>query len=177
VCGPRARATSPAGLFFVGAAVPYTTDTDIRDSVAGALGLGTGSSLPTHWTARLITTANNRGYYALRSVMLGRGYSAAQLDAWERAEDWNDRLGVLYAFLEARKSGAQIGGNLDQELKDALAELKGDAVVIAGEVVAPAGVAPGVIGFGDDATAEDRFILGTADGEGTFQLPDGSTRL
>lgn len=157
--------------------MPYTTDTDIRDSVAGALGLGAGTSLPTHWTARLITVANNRGYYTLRSVMLARGYSEAQIAAWERATDWNDRLGVLFAFLEARKSGAQIGGNLDQELENALAELKGDAVVVAGVVVEPAGAAPGVIGFGDDATAIDRFILGTADGDGQFQLPDGSTRL
>lgn len=155
----------------------YTTDTDIRDSVAGALGLGTGSSLPTHWTARLITIANARGYYTLRSVMLGRGYSSAQIDAWERATDWNDRLGVLYAFLEARKSGAQIGGNLDQELKDALAELKGDSVVVGGVVVEPAGVAPGVIGFGEDVTATDRFLLGDADGTGLFQIPDEATRL
>lgn len=156
--------------------MPYTTDTDIRDAIAGALGLASGSELPTHWTARIVTTGNNRGYYKLREVLLGRGFTVAQIAAWEGAANWNERLGVLYTMLEARKSGAQIGGDLDTELQAALEELKTVTLVIDDEPVYPT-LASGRIGRGERSTARDRYTLDTPDGTGDFSPPEDTTRL
>lgn len=156
--------------------MPYTTDTEIRDAIAGALGLVDGSELPTHWTARIVTTGNNRGYLKLREVLLGRGFTAAQVSAWEGAANWNERLGVIYTMMEARKSGAQIGGNLDAELEAALGELKTVTLVIDDEPVYPT-LASGRIGRGDRRTSSDRFTLDTPDGTGDFEPPEDSTVL
>lgn len=156
--------------------MPYITDSVLRDAVAGALGLASASDLPLHWTVRLISSANTRAYNKLREVLIGRGFTAAQVAAWEGAANWNERLGVIYSFLDARKSGAEIGGNLDSELEAALEELKTISLVIDDEVVLPT-PANSRIGRGDMRTADDRFTLSAPDGSGDFEPPTDTTRL
>ncbi len=156
--------------------MPYITDSELREAVAGALGLASAADLPVHWTGRIVSSANTRGYNKLREVLIGRGFSAAQVAAWEGAANWNERLGVIYAFLEARKSAADIGGNLDGELEAALEELKTVSLVIDDEVVYPTPT-NSRIGRGDMTTTGDRFTLSEPDGTGDFEPPSDTTRL
>lgn len=133
-------------------------------------------ALPDHWGA-IVPTANRRAYYRLRSVVLGRGYSAAQFAAWGSGEtsdgaDWNKRLGVLYAFLEASKGDDDRGRAYREEIKELLEELKTLALVADDAVLEPAS---GRCGFGDQATTSDRFLLNDPDGDGLFDLGDSTT--
>ena len=59
------------------------------------------SPLPDHWE-EAIPRANRWAYNRIRGIILGRGFTAAQFAAWgedgEEGQDWNERIGVLYAF-------------------------------------------------------------------------------
>lgn len=156
--------------------MPWITDAELKTELAGALGLAASSSLPTHFSSILVTTANSRAYTKVRGVLMGRGFTAAQLDAWEARTDWNKRLGVLAAFIHAAKRGEKYEtSNLLQEWKEALEELMTETIVIADEPVYPTGD-NGRVSTGDYDTSSDRFTLDEPDGSGDFSVGDG-TRL
>lgn len=134
-------------------------------------------ALPAHWDA-IVPTANIRGYNKLRSIMLGRGFTAAEFASWGSGTssdgyDWNKRLGVLYAFLEASKGDEDRGAAYLAELKELFEELETLPIVISDEVVLPTG-SNGRIGSGSFDTSDDRFTLDDPDGEGRYSVGDGT---
>lgn len=134
-------------------------------------------ALPAHW-ASIITMANIRAYNKLRAILLGRRYSSTQFLAWGTLDvtttdgyDWNMRLGVLYAFLEASKGDSDRGAAYRAELKELLEELAELPIVIGNELAPPS---PGGIGYGDISPSVDRFVLDDPDGSGDFSAPTGT---
>lgn len=134
--------------------------------------------LPGHWDA-ILPRANVRGYNDVRRVMRGRGMSAAEFvrfgaDDTTDGFDWNLRLGVAHAFLEASRSDPEAAAAFRQELADLLKELADTDVLLDGDVWTPA---PGSarISSGAVDTSGDRFTLDDPD-DGRFPLGDG-TRL
>lgn len=153
----------------------FITD-DLLTEATQAANAMRAEPLPDHWE-RIIPTANRRAYYKLRGVMLGRGFSAAQFASWGNGEttdgaDWNKRLGVVYAFLEASKGDDDRGREYRAELKELFEELKILDIVIDGDIAVPAS---GRVGFGDAATSSDRFLLNDPEGDGLFDLGDSTT--
>jgi hypothetical protein len=156
----------------------FITDAILRTHVTAANAMR-AEPLPDHWDA-IVPRANIRAYNRLQAILLGRGFTAAEFASWgsgstSHGYDWNIRLGVLFAFVEASKSDEDRGRAYLDELKALLEELMTETVVIDGAAVYPTG-AGGRIGQGDLDTSEDRFLLDTPDGSGSFGT-DGGTRF
>ena len=113
--------------------------------------------LPDHWDA-IVPTANVRAYNRLRASVLGRGFTAAQFASWGSGStsdgyDWNLRLGVLYAFLEASKGDEDRGRAYREEIKELLEELEALHLIVDGALVVPSG--SNRVGYGDYDTTDD----------------------
>lgn len=133
--------------------------------------------LAVHWDT-IIPMANIRAYNKLRSIVLGRRYTNFQFLSWGTlgdtttdGYDWNLRLGVLYAFLEASKGDADRGAAYRAELKEIFEELSELPIVIGGALAPPDG---GRIGYGDMDTSHDRVLVDEPDGSGDFTTPGGT---
>lgn len=155
--------------------MPFVSDDDLTEQVRAANAMRS-EPLPDHWE-RIIPRANVRAYRKLESVVLGRGFSAAQFAAWGAdeggpGEDWNYRLGVVYAFIEAAKGDDDRGREYRAELKELLEELAAENLVIDGALAEPA---TGRAGFGEQDTSSDRFTLNDPDGDGNFDLGSSTT--
>ena len=153
----------------------FCTDDELTDAVQAANAMR-AEPLPDHWD-RIVPLANRRAYLKLQSVVLGRGFTAADFAAWGASSatqgyDWNLRLGVVYAFLEASKGDDDRGREYRAELKELLEELQEEDLVIGGEYATPES---GRCGFGESDTTSDRFTLNEPDGDGLFDLGDSTT--
>ncbi len=156
----------------------FITDAVLRDHVTAANAMR-AEPLPDHWDV-IVPRANIRGYNRIRAVLLGRGFTALEFASWgvdsaSDGYDWNIRVGVVCAFIEAAKSDEDRGKAYQDELAALLKELMTETIVIDGAAVYPTG-ANGRIGQGDIDTSEDRFLLDTPDGSGQFGT-DGGTRF
>lgn len=153
----------------------FCTDIALEEATRAANAMR-NNPLPDHWEV-IVPRANTRAYLALRRVMLGRGYSAARFAAWGSDSttdgyDWNLRLGVVYAFVEASKGDEDRGAAYREELKELLEELATLDVVISGALASPT---DGRIGSGEFDTSSDRFTLNDPEGDGAFDLGDSTT--
>jgi hypothetical protein len=155
----------------------FVTDAIVREHTTAANAMR-AEPLPDHWDA-IIPRANIRAYNRIRACVLGRGYSTTQFAAWGNGTttdgyDWNLRLAVVCAFIEAAKGDDDRGKAYQDELKALLEELMVENIVVDGAVVAPA---TGRVSFGDMDTSEDRFQLDVPDGSGQFGTSEEGTRL
>jgi hypothetical protein len=155
--------------------VAFITDPELTKACKSA-NTHASNPLPAHWEDA-VPRANRWAYNRIRGVILARGFTAAQFAAWgesgEEGRDWNERVGVLYAFWLASKSDDDRGRAYADELKEAVEELKTLPIVIAGELVSPTGSGTRV-GYGDFDTGADRFLLAESDGEGRFESTGGT---
>ena len=137
----------------------FITDPVLTKAVKSA-NTHAGNPLPDHWE-EAIPRANRWAYNRIRGVILGRGFTAAEFAAWgasgEEGQDWNERIGVLYAFWLTSKSDEDRGRAYSDELKEAFEELAEVKIVVDGELVQPTGTVR--VGFGtfDDDVLEDTF--------------------
>lgn len=151
----------------------FISDSTLRE-VLNSANQHAASPLPAHWET-LIPMANQRAYAKLRAIILGRGFTAAQFASWGSATDsdgvdWNKRLGVLYAMLEAAKTDPDATRIFREELKELLEELATLPLITDGALVAD-----NRITTGEFDTSEDRFTLDEPDGSGDFSVGDGTT--
>jgi hypothetical protein len=75
----------------------YVDDSAIKAEVAGIHRLGDPAKAPVHW-AVVIANANTTAYKEIRRVLAAQGYSAAQIDAWDDAADWNRNIALCHAL-------------------------------------------------------------------------------
>lgn len=146
----------------------FVTDAVLQQHAAAANSLR-AAPLPDHWD-RILPQANLRAYQKLRAVMIDRGLSPAQFAAWGAGAasdgyDWNLRLGVVYAFLEASKADEDRGAAYRAELLELLEELRDLPIVIDGDAAV---IDRPRVSTGDEDTSRDRFRLSTPDGSGNF---------
>lgn len=135
----------------------WLTDALLGDAVAARLQTTRANqeSASPHWTT-IISEANNEAYYHIRSVLLDRGYSIANIDAWDRRVEFNKKLGVCIAF----ENGAA-GRDYPLEAVDRICKCREDlltvAIVVSDEVVDPESGSARV-STGDMNTANDVFV-------------------
>jgi hypothetical protein len=55
------------------------------------------AELPASW-ANVLPRALDRGYYQVRDALLARGYTAAQVDAWDRRAEFNLEQSLFWAL-------------------------------------------------------------------------------
>jgi hypothetical protein len=101
--------------------VAYITDLQLKAAAAAALAQGTQGDLGEHWAAA-VTRGNRAAYQRIRAVLLGRGFTAAQIDDWDGRVEWSEQVGLNRAQWYATMD-VDVRRALNDELKAMLEEL------------------------------------------------------
>lgn len=138
----------------------WITDDELKALVASRLGLRTPDDLPQHWVNAdaVIAQANDAAYRKLRGILLGRGFTAAQADAWDDRTTWNKSLGVRWAFWEAAAPPDRSA--LWAEIRELLELFEKETIVISDVATYPTG-STSRIGYGEFDTTDDTFTTET----------------
>lgn len=146
----------------MGECVAYVTDDELKDQVAAVLAKAGRVDLVGSYDT-LISTGNLAAYRIICDTLLTRGFTQAQIDAWDSRVIFNRMLGIYWTLI----SGP---GLLDA--KDILEpynweeRLKTVQVSASGIVTTPAGAAD--VEGGDLDTTDDIFVLEEGTGEVTI---------
>lgn len=133
----------------------WITDAQLKAAIAMRKHLASAASLPKNFVD-VAPRANASAYGRIRGVLLGRGFTAAQADAWDDREQWNEDLGVAWA--EWRTADPEDRHQAWLEIKDLLEQLATEPILIDGEVVTPSG-ASSRVGYGSFDTTDDTFSM------------------
>lgn len=134
----------------------FVSDADIKQYFADHMGLKDQTELETRY-GRLITRANTAAYNLILTALFGRGYTAAQIAAWDQGAEFNLDLACCY-LLPSVKSGDDDGVWRERFCrKDELADIN---VLVGGEIVAPS-AASGSVTYGDMSRSDDQFSTET----------------
>lgn len=116
---------------------PWYTLAELKQDVADILKESSVDNLQPYWTLQC-TKALNTAYGDIAQILRGRGYTAAQLDAWDFRAEYNRQQALFWLFTE---TSLGIGYD-DKEINkmDRREELREDtALLINGEPEKPAG--------------------------------------
>ena len=143
----------------------FRTDAQIKIQLAATL--HTDLALLPDWWDTIIITANDSAYQEIVSRLLIRGYSKAQIDTWDRGNEFEVYIALYRALIQGANAQAY-DDRWPEKLKywvDQLAEI---AIAVNGVIVAPAG-AFSPFGHGKLLTGDDIFVVpvGTDRGEET----------
>lgn len=78
----------------------YITDAELLEAVAVRIGYTPDKITAESHLPAIVSDANLSAYQAIRSVLSGRGYSFDVIDSWERAAEYNRRIGICHALTE-----------------------------------------------------------------------------
>lgn len=144
----------------------FLTDDDVRQSVAGLLKMDV-AGLAGYWD-RLVKECHASAYYDVRGALLQRGFTAAQVDAWDRGAEFERDLTLYWCLV---RGGLQVHA-ISAEQLDRLDRRKELETVLVETAAAPQPPAqePGRIVSGvlatsyvtaDGVTVEDRWTRDT----------------
>lgn len=131
----------------------FISDADLKTAIATGDAQASSSANPTHLT-NAAASANVTAYNRIRSVLFNRGFTAAQIAAWDEGADWNTRVGVVLAFWAVSKGDEDRGEPFRREYESLMEELEKTAIIIGGEIVNPTGAGTRV-SYGDFDTESD----------------------
>lgn len=111
----------------------YVTDDDIRTALGAHLKLADPADIPDSADAA-VPSANQSAYDEIRGRLIGRGFTATQVDSWDRRAEFNRDIALFWCLVHAANLSATDVwvGKLDRR-----AELDTVAVAIDGVVVLP----------------------------------------
>lgn len=113
---------------------PWISDADLKSALADMLGK-TSASLVGKWTD-IVTAANVAAANDIAQRLLARGYSAAQIDAWDYRAVFNRDIGLFWALVKG--GGLADYSDVGINKLDRRKELDTLAVLIGGAVALPA---------------------------------------
>lgn len=122
----------------------YTTDAQIKQDVADALKVASVSDLPAYWD-NLVARCHVAAYQEIVGALLARGFTQAQIDAWDRGTEFERHLALYFCFTWPQGAG-QFDLNA-VKLWDRREELKAVQIYYGGAAVDPS-ASPGTIGAG-----------------------------
>lgn len=131
----------------------YLTDAQIQTSLLPLLKLNDATTLAAYWTT-IISDCHQQAYNEVQGRLLERGYTAAQIAAWDRGAELEKDLSLYWCLTK----GAGLNGTDDKWIKvlDRRKELETISVSNAGKVVNPGPV--GLVGFGTLSTGVGAFV-------------------
>lgn len=88
---------------------PWITPLDLTTTLEQGLKVGTGA-LESYWVG-IIARCVERGYVDIKNYLMGKGYTLAQLDAWDDRTIYTRDQSLFYAYIEG-------GGPEDQSERD-----------------------------------------------------------
>lgn len=130
----------------------WITVPDMRRVVANVLKLGSPAALPPHWDEPIEACVES-AYVFARSVLAGRNYTPAQMEAWDGKRVWNRRIALCELFEEVGLPDTVNLQTLDRACQ-AKEELQTLDLTTDGVVIKPAGPSGGV-GYGDSVDDDD----------------------
>jgi hypothetical protein len=134
----------------------FVTDADIKQYFADHTAQSAYGNLEPRYD-RLITRANTAAYNLILTTLGSRGYTAAQIAAWDQGAEFNLDLACCY-LLPSVKGGDDDGIWRERFCrKDELAEI---AVLVSGEVVDPAS-SQAAVSYGDMSRSDDAYSRDT----------------
>jgi hypothetical protein len=156
---PRPASNSDTGRFCLpGAALAYITTSELEDYVAGYLHGDTADVLLSQVTAHSTQFVSN-GYQEILGRLLNRGFTTAQIDAWDRRVEFSLDISTWFAL---RHIAQAEDSDLWPQKFDRREELDTVVVVSDGEVQEPEAGARR-IGQGDLSTTYDTFVYDEID--------------
>lgn len=90
----------------------FVTDAAMQEHLKSALHLTTADK-PTAYYVALASKANKNAYHTILNILIGRGYTKAQIDAWPGGASFQEDLGVFWAMV---KGGAANPSEYDATL-------------------------------------------------------------
>lgn len=136
----------------------FTTDAAVESDVAAALKTTT-ANLP-DWTDTVIARCHTAAYQEIVGRLLGRGYTKAVIDTWDRGVEFERAIALYLIFSQPQalgvfdKQAMEVWGQYRKDLLDVV-------LFVSGTPVSP-GTGPtagGTVGSGDVSTANDLFTL------------------
>ena len=135
--------------------LPLVTDDSVLSSLANLLKVAV-ADLPDYWSA-VVTESHTAAVQELYGRLLRRGFTKAQIDAWDRAAEFERDLALYWSMT---RGGAYSGFNLETvRALDRRKELDYVQMFVAGKWVQPAEGAsgPGTIGVGGPDSQDSIF--------------------
>jgi hypothetical protein len=134
--------------------VAFISDDELLVSLAASLKTDPAQLSAAGWDS-IVAESNNSAYQDIVGALSDRGYSAAQIAAWDRRTEYERDIGLFWCLTK----GAGLHGNDPTFIfkLDRRAELATVAVLIGGVIVDPDGTTSGVVGYGTLDTTGDRF--------------------
>lgn len=84
--------------------MPFLTDAELKGRVAGNQKTDP-ASLPAFWDL-VIPPANAKAWGNVRRALLDRGYSQAQIDAWDDGPEFQGDLGLYWCLVDSKAAEA-----------------------------------------------------------------------
>lgn len=131
----------------------FITDAALKTAIAAGNAQASSSANPDHLNDAA-AAANVAAYNRIRSVLFNRGFTAAEIAAWDEREDWNTRVGVVMAFWAVSKGDEDRGEPFRREYESLMEELKDTAIIVNGDILQPSGGGTRV-SYGSFTTTED----------------------
>lgn len=122
----------------------FTTDAVVKTDVAAALKLASVSDLPDWWDD-VIERCHTSAYQEIVGQLLQRGFSKAQVDAWDRGVEFERHLSLYFVFTSPQGHGSFDTNAV--KLWDRREDLKSALVYASGAWTNP-GESPGTVGNG-----------------------------
>lgn len=135
----------------------YLDDSAIKSYYSAIIGQSDESSIGPRFDL-LVPLANQSAYNEIRAKLAGRGFTAAQIAAWDRGEEYNRDLAICFLLRSA------LAGTVAEETRQTFCvrakELEDVDITNDGEIVQPS-IAGGAIGYGDMTRDDDVFSTET----------------
>lgn len=136
----------------------YITDDELLNAVAARVGYTADKITAESHLPAIVSDANISAYQTIRSKLMGRGYTAAVIDTWERAAEFNRRIGICHTLTEWALTKEFDSNALDRLCK---CEAELDTVMIVVPVDSTPEISEPNISYGDIGTSSDVFSLDT----------------
>lgn len=134
--------------------MPFITDDALKTRLAAVLKQSDPGDLADVWDG-IISDANAAAYNSIVAHLAARGYTLAQIAAWDRRDEFNMDLGLYWALVKG--AGIQAYDDRWVEKLNRLKELDEAIITIDGELVSA--VMQTRIGHGRLATSDDEFVV------------------
>lgn len=137
----------------------FCTVAEIHAAFKDELKIKASVTLAEHWQT-IVVRAHTSGYWDIVNALLKRGYSKAQIDQWDRGEEFEKDLACFWSLARAagQNPDAFNGEYLAQgKLLDRRPELAEVVFTIGGVLVHPDGTY-GQVTTGPFDTGEDSFV-------------------
>ena len=136
----------------------FINDAALKAALKDELKIAATESLATHWNS-IVTRSRTAAYGFIVNKLLARGFTKAQIDQWDRGEEFETDIGVWWCLERgaAQNPDAQNEAQLAEKKLDRRWELDDIVFTIGYAVVEPEGTY-GQVTTGPMDTSGDMFV-------------------